>query len=176
MSIESEPVGMRGPRVRAGEQGRAGRPDLAAIIEPARPGDAPAIAALLRAAELPHEDFVGHLAHFLVARNARGEVIGAVGAEVHAPEALLRSLVVAPAARGAGLGAELVRKIEIAAGGWGVARWWLLTTTAEKFFAARGFVVSPRTDAPPAIRATGQFDGGCGCSAVCLSRERRAGA
>jgi len=145
-------------------------------IGPAQPGDGPTIAALLSAAELPHDDFAAHLAHFLVARDERGGVIGAVGAEVHAPDALLRSLVVAPAARGAGLGAELVRQIEIAAEAWGVTRWWLLTTTAEKFFAARDFVVSPRAGAPAAIRATGQFNGGCRCSAVCLSRERRAGA
>lgn len=174
MSIESESR-PRGPRVGDAENGGAGRPAPAAPIGPAQPGDVPAIAALLRAAELPQEGFVAHLTHFLVARDEHGGVIGAVGAEVHAPDALLRSLVVAPAARGAGLGAELVGRIEIAAGGWGVERWWLLTTTAEKFFAARGFVVSPRAGAPAAIRATGQFSSGCGCSAVCLSRERRAG-
>ena len=175
MSIESEEDGTVDPRVEEAENGRAGRPALPALIGPAQPGDVPAIAALLRAAELPHEDFAAHLARFLVARDEHGQVIGAVGAEVHAPDALLRSLVVAPAARGTGLGAELVRQIEIAAAGWGGARWWLLTTTAEKFFAARGFVVSPRASAPAAIRATGQFSGGCGCSAVCLSRERRTG-
>ncbi len=175
MSIEREQQGTRGSRVGDAENGRAGRPALPAIIGPAQPGDVPAIAALLRAAEMPHEDFAAHLAQFLVARDEHGGVIGAVGAEVHAPDALLRSLVVAPAARGTGLGAELVRRIEIAAGGWRVERWWLLTTTAEKFFGARGFVGAPRASAPAAIRATGQFNGGCCCSAVCLSRERRTG-
>jgi N-acetylglutamate synthase-like GNAT family acetyltransferase len=140
---------------------------------PAGPGDAPAIAELLRAADLPDGDFAPHLAHFLVARDERGAVIGAVGAEVCAPDALLRSLVVAPAWRGAGVGGGLVRRLEEAAGAWGVGRWWLLTTTAEAFFRAQGFVEMPRAAAPPAIRGTGQFSGGCCGSAVCLTRERR---
>src|SRR5687768_6283433 len=104
-------------------------------ITPATAADVPAIAALLREAELPHEDFAPHIAHFLVARDERGIVVGAIGAEVHAPEALLRSLVVAPMHRGVGMGDELLRALENAAPAWGVERWWLLTTNAEKFFA-----------------------------------------
>lgn len=142
-------------------------------IEAAHGSDAPAIAVLLGGAALPSDDIAPHLAHFLVARDAGGAVVGAIGAEVAAPDALMRSLVVAPALRGAGLGDELVHRLEAAAAAWGVERWWLLTTTAEKFFATRGFVVAERSSAPAAIRRTRQFSGGCGCAAVCLTRERR---
>jgi amino-acid N-acetyltransferase len=142
-------------------------------IAPATPADVPAIAALLRAAELPHDDFAPHVANFLVARSG-GAVIGAVGAEICGTEVLLRSLVVAPDQRGAGLGGRLVDELERAAGAWGVRRWWLLTTTAEKFFATRGFRVAARDEAPEAIQSTAQFSGGCRRSAVCLTRERRA--
>ena len=145
----------------------------AITIAPAAAGDAVAIAALLREAGLPHEDCAAHLAHFLVSRGDRGVIVGVVGAEVHAPEALLRSLVVAPAYRGTGLGGELVQKLEMAAAGWGVERWWLLTTSAEKFFAGRGFVVVPRTVAPPAIQRTSQFSGRCCGSAVCMTRPHK---
>jgi amino-acid N-acetyltransferase len=141
-------------------------------ITPATPADTPAIAALLRAAELPHEDFVPHLANFLVARSD-GAVVGVVGAEVCGAEALLRSLVVAPTLRGVGLGGRLVDELERAAGARGVRRWWLLTTTAEKFFAARGFRVAARNKAPEEIQRTGQFSGGCCGSAACMTRERR---
>jgi amino-acid N-acetyltransferase len=65
-----------------------------------------------------------------------------------------------------------VEELDRAAAGWGVRRWWLLTTTAEKFFAARGFVRIERSVAPAAIRGTGQFLGGCCASAVCLTRAR----
>jgi amino-acid N-acetyltransferase len=142
-------------------------------ITPATPADGPAIAALLRAAKLPHDDFAPHLTHFLVARNGGGKVVGAVGAEVCGVDGLLRSLVVAPSQRGAGLGGRLVDELERRAGAWDVRHWWLLTTMAEKFFAARGFRGAARDEAPEAIRRTGQFSGGCGCSAVCMTRERR---
>ena len=131
------------------------------------------VAKVLRSAGLPHEDFAAHLAHFVVARDQHGAVIGAVGAEICGADALLRSLVVAPGRRGAGLGEALISALEAHAGAWGVQRWWLLTTTAERFFVARGFVASERAAAPAAIRATGQFNGGCSCAAVCLTRERR---
>lgn len=145
-------------------------------IVAAERGDEPAIAALLQEAGLPHEDFAPHLAHFLVARDERGVVVGAVGAEVYAPEALLRSLVVAPAVRGRGLGDALVNRLEVEAKQWNVERWWLLTTSAEDFFRARGFEVSPRANAPEAIQRTVQFRGGCASAAVCLTRSRREGA
>lgn len=144
-------------------------------IESATPADAPAIAALLRAAELPHEDFVWHLGHFLVARSG-GDVVGAVGAELAGEEALLRSLVVAEPWRGRGLGDELVRWIDAAAEAWGVRRWWLLTTTAEAFFLGRGFQPTPRGEAPAAIAATEEFRGLCPSVATCLSRVRKGGA
>ena len=135
--------------------------------------DAAAIAALLREADLPHEDFLPHLGHFLVARAPGGDVAGAIGAEVYGAEALLRSFVVAPERRGQGVGHALFAALERAGADWGVARWWLLTTTAEKFFAAQGFHATPRAAAPPAIAATGEFQGLCPSVASCWSRERR---
>lgn len=145
-----------------------------AAIDPAAAADRAAIAALLREAGLPHEDFAPHLAHFLVARGTDGAIAGAIGAEVCGREALLRSLVVAPAWRGQGLGGRLLAALEQAAAAWGVERWWLLTLTAEKFFAARGFRAVPRAGVPPAIAATGEFAGLCPAVASCWTRARRA--
>jgi amino-acid N-acetyltransferase len=145
-------------------------PDV--IIQPATAAEAPAIAALLREAELPHGDFAPHLDRFLVAREGAA-VVGAIGAEVQAPDGLLRSLAVAPARRGAGIAGRLVAALEHAAAGWGVERWWLLTTTAGAFFAARGFTVVPRESAPESMQRTRQFSGGCGGSATCMTRGRR---
>lgn len=142
------------------------------FVEAARAEDGPAIAALLKAAELPHEDFAPHLAHFLVARSG-GEVVGAIGAEVYGEEALLRSFVVRANWRGAGLGGRLLRELEHAAAGWKVRRWWLLTTTAERFFASCGFKAVARDTAPAEIRQAAEFRGLCPSVATCLSRERR---
>ncbi|MBL9199348.1 MAG: GNAT family N-acetyltransferase [Opitutaceae bacterium] len=143
------------------------------VIAPAVATDAAAIAALLRDAGLPHEDFAPHLAHFLVARTPGGAIAGAIGAEVCGREALLRSLVVTPAWRGQGLGSRLLAGLERAAAAWGVERWWLLTLTADSFFAARGFRAAPRAEAPPAIAATAEFAGLCPSVASCWTRERR---
>lgn len=141
------------------------------VIEPAHAGDAPAIAALLRSAGLPPADVRPDAGPVLVARE-NGVVIGSIAAEVHRPDALLRSLVVAPERRGQGLGGELVRSLDAAGAAWGVQRWWLLTTTAERFFAARGFTVIARDAAPAAIRESAQFRGEACASAACLMRER----
>ena len=144
-------------------------------ISVAAPDDAAAIAALLRAAGLPHEDFAGHLAHFLVARR-EGTVVGAVGFERHGRSALLRSLVVAPALRGNGLGDQLVRRLAAVARRKGVGRFYLLTTTAEAFFAGRGFQRVARQAVPAAIAATREFNSLCPLSAVCMTRAVAAAA
>jgi len=138
-------------------------------IAAAAPDDAAAIGALLRAADLPAEDFADHLAHFLVAR-AGGAVVGAVGFERHGRAALLRSLVVAPARRGAGLGDALVRRLAARARRDRVDRFYLLTTTAEAFFARRGFAKIARGEVPAAIAGTREFQSLCPVSAVCMTR------
>jgi amino-acid N-acetyltransferase len=145
----------------------------AITIDVATPADEPAIAALLRGAKLPHEDFAEHLAHFLVARR-RGVVVGAVGFERHGRNALLRSLVVTPALRGAGLGGRLVERLDAEARREGAKRFYLLTTTAETFFAQRGFRRIRRQSVPAAIARTEEFNSLCPVSAVCMTRTVRA--
>ncbi len=138
-------------------------------ISAAQPADAAAIGALLRDAGLPAEDFAAHLAHFLVARRD-GVTVGAVGLERHGRDALLRSLVVAPELRGAGLGGRLVARLETAAARQGARTFYLLTTTAEAFFARRGFQRVARAAVPAAIAATREFHSLCPVSAVCMAR------
>jgi amino-acid N-acetyltransferase len=135
----------------------------------AAPKDIPAIAALLREADLPHEDFADHLEHFLVARHG-DEIVGAVGFELHGADALLRSLVVAPRRRGEGLGGRLVEQLTTSALAHGVKRFYLLTMTAEAFFAKRGFRKTARGSVPADIAGTKEFNSLCPVSAVCMTR------
>jgi amino-acid N-acetyltransferase len=139
------------------------------VVEAARPVDEPAIRALLEQAGLPHEDFSRHLGNFLVAQE-QGKVLGVVGFELDGTDALLRSLAVAPACRGRGLGDRLVLRAVMAAKALGAHRLHLLTTTAEGFFARRGFRTVAREQVPPAVAATREFRELCPASAVCMTR------
>jgi amino-acid N-acetyltransferase len=140
------------------------------VISAAASTDVPAIAALLREAFLPHEDFVDHLEHFFVAK-LEGKVVGAAGFELHGADALLRSLVVAPGRRGGGLGGRLVEQLTGAAAAQGVKRFFLLTTTAEAFFTKRGFQKADRGSVPASIAKTKEFNSLCPVSAVCMTRN-----
>ena len=64
-------------------------------LRPAAASDRPAVAELLRAAELPLDGVPAGLEHFIVATRG-GEVVGAIGLEVYGDAALLRSAVVHP--------------------------------------------------------------------------------
>ncbi len=141
-------------------------------IGAATPGDAAAIGALLRGAALPAEDFAAHLENFLVMRRA-GAIVGAIGFELHGVNALLRSLVVASAWRGTGWGGRLVRRLAAQAPRRGARRFYLLTTTAEAFFARHGFARVARARVPAAIAASEEFRRLCPASAVCMTRAVR---
>ena len=76
-------------------------------IEQARPEQLAAITELLRQSDLPPEGLAEHLASALVAREGAA-VVGSAALECYGDAALLRSVAVAPAYRGQGLGSALV--------------------------------------------------------------------
>ena len=140
-------------------------------VESAVPADLSSIRALLDEARLPHTDIVdGSGARFWILR-AGGRTIGAVGLETYGSSGLLRSLVVAPEARGSGLGGRLVDALEDAARSSGVRRLVLLTQTAETFFSHRGYAVIDRADAPAELRDSTEFRSLCPASATCMSKH-----
>jgi N-acetylglutamate synthase-like GNAT family acetyltransferase/protein-tyrosine-phosphatase len=139
-------------------------------IAPATPRDAAAIVRLLESCGLPTADVTRHLAHFLVAR-LDGEVAGVSGLEPDGGYGLLRSLAVDPAHRGRGLARALCSRIEARAAELGVRTLYLLTTTAEEFFAASGFAAVRRASVPDAIRSTLEFSSLCPDSAVVMMKR-----
>jgi amino-acid N-acetyltransferase len=127
----------------------------------------PAVKRLLEEAELPASDLTdAHLRHFF----AHGDD-GVIGLELYPPVALLRSLAVAPAAQGRGIGTALVQKAERHARSQGVTEIYLLTTTAARFFARAGYELIERGAAPQAIRDTQEFSSLCPASSA-LMRKR----
>jgi amino-acid N-acetyltransferase len=136
-------------------------------IGPARPGDLPAVLALLAAARLPREGVAEHFAHFLVSR-AGDEVVGAIGLEPGGEAGLLRSLVVAPDRQGEGVGRDLVTALLAGARQARLCRVFLLTETAAGFFGTLGFRPVERDQADPAVRQSVEFLSACPQGAVCM--------
>jgi amino-acid N-acetyltransferase len=139
------------------------------LFETAQEQDIPAIAALLKSYSLPAEDFGPHLKHFIVVRR-NGEVLGCVGLEAEETLGLLRSLAVKREYQNQGIAQDLCSRLEREADALGVHQLFLLTTTADQFFAKRGFEIVNRDDAPAWIRKNGQFTSLCPSSAVLMRK------
>jgi len=140
-------------------------------IDAAAPGELPAVRGLLDEAGLPSRDLTAaKLAHFLVARRGP-EIVGVIGVEPLGDVGLLRSAAVAPEHRGRGLGVELTHALERRSREAGIRRLYLLTTTAETFFARLGYHAIGRDQAPAPVRGTTEFRELCATTSVCMEKE-----
>lgn len=155
------------------DDGAVPRSTASAIrIRDATPSDLPVVLELLAEAALPTDGVPEALGAFVVAESAAdgSRLLGAVGLEFHGGHALLRSLVVAEAARGTGVGAALTEAALAAARHRDCADVWLLTTTAESWFPRWGFVAVARSAVPPPLLDSVEFRGACPTSAVVMTR------
>ncbi|GAA0255052.1 arsenic resistance N-acetyltransferase ArsN2 [Haladaptatus pallidirubidus] len=97
--------------------------------------------------------------------------VGVGGLECFESVALLRSVVIEPAKQGQGYGQLLCHQLFEQAATRGVTELYLLTTTAESFFANLGFDRIRREDAPPAIQQTSEFHDLCPTTATCMRKH-----
>jgi amino-acid N-acetyltransferase len=128
---------------------------------------------VLAAGGLDHEDITpSHLQHFLVLKDDPSSTLtGMVGLEIRNNMALLRSLAVIEPRRNKGLATQLVREIEKYARSQQVDTLYLLTLTAERFFAKQGYRKTDRKSAPDAIQETTEFNSLCPATAVCMKKN-----
>lgn len=138
-------------------------------LRSAGPSDLRAIEALLSSAGLPLEGVAEHLSHFLVAER-EGVLVAAAGLEAYATSGLLRSVVVHPAEKGRGVGAQLVLELLACARTKGLRALYLLTTTAADYFPRFGFVRIERILLPRELHASEELRGACPASAVVMHR------
>ena len=136
------------------------------------PGDLFAIHELLRENDLPEEGIDEALAHCLVAET-HGRIIGAIALEPKGRYGLIRSLVVAGDHQGQKLGTSLNSRMVNGARLLGVERLYLLTTSAEAFFAPTGYKAVPKSRVPEAIQDTEEFKKLSPHNAVCMMRDIR---
>ena len=93
------------------------------------------------------------------------------GLEGSGPDQLIRSVVVTSSVRQRGFGRRIVEALAGQARTDGAKRLWLLTTSADGFFADLGWTIVERGKAPEPVRATPQFAGLCPASAVLMCRQ-----
>jgi len=122
---------------------------------------------LLARGGLDADGLEDHLETTLVVRD-RGVPVACAGLERYGRSALLRSVIVAPELQGTGLGRRITDHTFAFAQELGVAQIYLLTDSAENFFARYGFQVLPRADLPAAVLQSQEFEMACGVSAVTM--------
>lgn len=137
------------------------------IVGPARAGDLPVVLALLERCGLPDAGLADHVSTLLVARSG-GDVVGCAALELHEPDALLRSVAVAPELRGRGLGERLTAAVLDLARARLARRVYLLTETAAGFFPRFGFRTIDRATICGPVTRSVEFATACPASAVAM--------
>ena len=137
------------------------------LISRANLGDLPAVLALVEQCGLLQTGIAEAIASFLVARSDY-DLVGCAGLEKYGEVGLLRSVAVAPSARGTGIGSRLLQGMSAAARADGLRELFLLTTTAASYFEKHGFIITPRSSAPVQVAESWEFRVGCPQSAVVM--------
>ena len=143
---------------------------LSLSYRPAVQADLPAILRLLEDLGLTPAGVEEWLPEFLVATSG-DEVVAAAGLERHGPAVLLRSVAVRPFLRGVGVGQSLVAQLLDGARNGGASEAYLLTITAEPYFARLGFGVIGRDQVPDVVKESVEFREACPASATVMSRR-----
>ena len=140
------------------------------LIRPGSAADFDAAMALLARANLPVADLSSaSVDRFLIA-TVEQSIAGLIGLECYDSIGLLRSLVVDPEFRGAGIGRVLVKNLESHAIDQGVGEMWLLTIDADAWFQGLGYEARSRDQAPAAIAQTAEFVSLCPGDAVLMQK------
>ena len=135
------------------------------VIERAQESDLPDIQALMISENLP-TDVEPHLKNFVVARHL-GRVIGCSGMECLGTYGVLRSLAVTPAYRRCNLMPRLIKARNEIAIERGVTRAYNLTTTIASILEKRGYRRIDRSQVPPDILESSEFQQGkCAAATV----------
>lgn len=137
------------------------------VVRAAVSEDYESIAVLLKSVNLPTEGVKGHLSNFVVLMDD-GSLIGTGGMEIYGDKALLRSLAIHPDYQNRGHGQQIYRRILENAREQNISELYLLTETAERFFAALGFERISREAADERVKTSEEFRSLCPSTAACM--------
>jgi amino-acid N-acetyltransferase len=124
------------------------------------------IVELLKSSGLPTADIGFSKIDFIVATGPEEKIIGCIGVEKFASDGLLRSFAVDITFRDKKIGSQLISRLIAVSSQLGIEKLHLLTTTAEDYFKAKGFLVAVRDEAPESIRSTVEFSSLCPSTAA----------
>ncbi len=131
-----------------------------------------AIKQLLEGAALPTDDLDGSAYAYFTVYADDSEIKGALALEPLADQyAMVRSLVVAADMRGQRIGQALLSNVEAQARSKQLTDIFLLTTTADEFFARTGYERIARDAAPECVRTHAQFKSLCPSSAMVMRKR-----
>jgi len=126
-----------------------------------------AIISMLSAYSLPDSDIEPGRQSFIVAEH-EGKIIGCAGYEAYGETALFRSLAVDSEYRNLDIGKLLTGKVMDLAHENNIHEFYLLTTTADRFFQKQGWKVIHRNEVPKEIKTSTEFASICPSTAICM--------
>lgn len=137
-------------------------------LRTATPRDRNVALTLIREANLPLEGVEDSFPAGYIVGETGERVIAVAGMEKYGSFGLLRSLAVSPDWRRLGIGKALTDRLLALAWTMNLEAVYLLTTTAQAYFAGKGFQRVDREDVPAEIQASVEFAGACPTSAICM--------
>lgn len=129
----------------------------------------------LQKLKLPNSDLPADLSGFTIAVDGT-QIVGSAGMELLGNVGLLRSVAVAETHRNQQLGQRLFTAALDHARSHQVQEVFLITNTADQYFAKNGFQPVDRSAVPDEIAQTAQFSSLCPSTAVIMKLELDAGA
>ena len=143
------------------------------MIRKARPEDTKRVQELLKSANLP-TDGLGDANLDLFVLEEKKKIVGSIGIEYHSPYALVRSLAVDAASRGAGKGRALLFHAINEAKEHNASAVYGLTNTIPDWLGRLQFKEVPRAKLPTELNASKELGDACPEDARAFSRSLKA--
>jgi amino-acid N-acetyltransferase len=145
--------------------------DMPARIDLATPSDLPAVLTLLNDSGLPEAGLTCGPGTLLLTAKDADRIVGCAALELYGEHALLRSVAVAEDQRGQGLGDRITEEALELAGRLRLSDVYLLTDSAERFFARHGFELTTREQVPAEVAEAEEFSTCCCSGAVTMVKR-----
>jgi amino-acid N-acetyltransferase len=139
-------------------------------IQEATAAQMPAVITLLQNNKLPVEDIAAGRQQFWIA-TINETIAGIIAVEKYGTYALLRSMATDTAFRNNGIATQLVQTVFNFAQLKNISAVYLLTETAEQYFAKKGFTKIDRQHVPEAIQQSTEFASVCPSSAIVMENK-----